>query len=192
LLYPLRVPTAEGIVERARAILEDGQHQTELPRAEQLSQLDLGWLDTPLLHLGIYLLLAALLIVVVVWVVRRLRPLDHSDAVEPLSPLESRKASFSSGAADALARAGRYGEAIHALLLDTLAALSRSAELPPSLTSREIVAGVRLPPAAREALAGLTLSVEVSRFGGAEPGEADYRLCVDRFHTFVATYRAAA
>ena len=57
-------------------------------------------------------------------------------------------------------REGRFAEAIHALLLETLAALSRAARLAPSLTSREIVARVPLPARAREALAGLVAAVE--------------------------------
>jgi hypothetical protein len=88
-----------------------------------------------------------------------------------------------------LADARRFAEAIHVLLLETLAALSRAARLAPSLTSREIVSRVPLPARAREALGGLVLAVEVSRFGGAPAGETDYRACLERFHAFLETYR---
>ncbi|HEY6098515.1 MAG TPA: DUF4129 domain-containing protein, partial [Anaeromyxobacter sp.] len=78
------------------------------------------------------------------------------------------------------------------LLLETLQALSRAARLAPSLTSREIVERVALPSRAREALEGLVLAVEVSRFGGAPAAEGDYRACRSRFHAFLDTYRGAA
>jgi hypothetical protein len=94
--------------------------------------------------------------------------------------------------AEALAARGRFAEAIHALLLETLDALSRAARLAPSLTSREIAARIPLPAPAREALSGLVLAVELSRFGGAAAGETDYRACLDRFHAFLETYRSAA
>ncbi|HYD39842.1 MAG TPA: DUF4129 domain-containing protein [Anaeromyxobacter sp.] len=91
-----------------------------------------------------------------------------------------------------LAAAGRWAEAIHALLLETLAALSRAARLAPSYTSREILERVRLPLPAREALEALVLAVEISRFGGVPAGEAEYRSCLDRFHQFLDTYRRPA
>ena len=90
--------------------------------------------------------------------------------------------------AERLAAAGRFAEAIHVLLLETLSALSRAAQLAPSLTSREIVARVPLPARARDALSGLVLAVEVSRFGGAAAGERDYHACLERFHAFLETY----
>jgi hypothetical protein len=92
--------------------------------------------------------------------------------------------------AEVLARAGRFGEAIHALLLRTLEELMRRLDrpLPRSRTSREILAETRLPDEARGALGHLVSAVEVSFFGGAEPGEDDYRTCVERFRRFAEVY----
>jgi len=70
--------------------------------------------------------------------------------------------------------------------------ITRASRLAPSLTSREIVTRVALPARAREALSGLVVAVEVSRFGGAEPGEREFQACLDRFEVFLATYRGAA
>jgi hypothetical protein len=92
--------------------------------------------------------------------------------------------------AEALARAGRFGEAIHVLLLRTLEELVRRLErpLPRSKTSREILVEVRLPDEARGALSHLVSAVEVSFFGGSEPGASDYQVCVERFRRFADAY----
>jgi len=51
---------------------------------------------------------------------------------------------------------------------------------------------VPLAPRARLALRGLVHAVEISRFGGAEPAEEDYRACRERFDEFLATRGAPA
>jgi hypothetical protein len=94
------------------------------------------------------------------------------------------------GDAEALARRGAFGEAIHVLLLRTLQELARG--LPtaraPSLTSREILARVDVSPDARAALHGLVLAVELSHFGKEHPGEDDYRRCLEHFHRCAGSY----
>jgi hypothetical protein len=93
--------------------------------------------------------------------------------------------------ADELAREGRFGEAIHTLLLRTLrelAARSRAA-LPRSLTSREILARVDLGADARAALGDLVTTTELCHFGDEEPGATDYDRCRRQFHLFAAAYQ---
>jgi len=94
------------------------------------------------------------------------------------------------GDADELARRGQYGEAIHVLLLRTLQELARRLpeRLPPSLTSREILGRVRMPDEARRALSVLVSAAEVSHFGGAAPGEADFAACRQHFQRFAEAY----
>ena len=183
---------AEGAAERVERILEDGGYQRSLPKdLPPLSDFSfsLGPFET-LVRILIWTALAVVVALAISWLVTRLRgrALDvevaEGSAAAPLDvPLDS---------AERLAAAGRFAEAIHVLLLETLAALSRAAQLAPSLTSREIVARVPLPERARDALVGLVLAVEVSRFGGAPAGEADYRACLARFHAFRDTYRRGA
>jgi hypothetical protein len=98
------------------------------------------------------------------------------------------------GDADALAAAGRFGEAIHVLLLRTFEELMRKLDrpVPRSRTSREILAEVPLPDEARGALAHLVSAVELSFFGGAEPGAEDYRTCVATFQRFATVYSKSA
>ncbi len=184
--------TAAAVRERAARILSSREYQRELPQAAPPPRIELplSGLAALLRVLG-WTGVAVLLVLVAVWTSRRLRrapgDVEVREAPAPAAPVAIPIAS-----AEALAAAGRYGAAIHALLLDTLAALSRAARLAPSLTSREIAERVPLPAPARDALAGLVLAVEVSHFGGAEPGEGEYRACLDRFHAFLDTYRSAA
>ncbi len=90
--------------------------------------------------------------------------------------------------AEALAAAGRFGEAIHVLLLRTFEELLRARRAPddPALTSREVAARARLDEPPRVALGGLVDAVERSLFGGREPGRVDYERCVERFRTLKA------
>ncbi len=184
-------PAAEGIRERAREILGDGAYQTALPAdvAESSFNLPLGPLEV-LLRVLFWASLAILAGLAAGWLARRLAP--HPRDVEVSDEAGAAAAAIPIASAEAFARQGRFAEAIHALLLDTLEALSRAARLAPSLTSREIVERVPLGERARGALEGLVFAVEISRFGGAAANEADYRACVARFEEFVESTRGAA
>jgi len=182
----------ERLAEDARRILEDGGYQRSLPQESpplELHSLSLGPLDT-LLRILLWALLVVAALVALAWLVQRLRGRARDILLEPEQgpvPL-----AFPVTSAERLAAEGRYAEAIHVLLLETLAALSRARKLAPSLTSREIVGRVALPRPAREALTGLVQAVEISRFGGAPAGEPDYRACLERFHAFLETSRLSA
>jgi hypothetical protein len=177
--------------ERARRILEDGGYQRDLPTAPTPPSpgshpFSLGSMEF-LVRALLWAALAVAVALLATWLWRRLsRGVKDATAAAPeVAPaLEVPIAG-----AEALAAAGRFAEAIHSLLLETLAALSRAARLAPSQTSREVLARTPLPGRAREALAGLVSAVEISRFGGAEATEADYRACLERFQAFLETYR---
>jgi Domain of unknown function (DUF4129) len=85
--------------------------------------------------------------------------------------------------ADALAREGRYAEAIHLLLLRTFEVLTHrmGSRLAPGMTAREAVTRLALPPPARPALADLVQAVETTNFAGRSASHADYRRCAERF-----------
>jgi uncharacterized protein DUF4129 len=177
---------------RARALLQGGDFQTSLPKDPVVPSsfdLPLGPLEL-LLRLLLFTALGVLVVLAVVWLARRLAPAGRDVEVGDAAP--AAPAAIPIESAEALAAEGRWAEAIHALLLETLEALSRAARLAPSLTSREIVERVPLPAPARDALGGLVAAVEISRFGGAEAGEPDYRACLSRFRAFLETYRSAA
>lgn len=75
--------------------------------------------------------------------------------------------------ADALARAGRFEEAIHLLLFRSIDELSgrRPGVVKPALTSRDIAELPALPPDARDAFVRLAQAVETTFFGGRPAGE---------------------
>jgi hypothetical protein len=178
--------------EKAAAILREGGYQATLPRdpaSPHPFELPLGPLEL-LLRLLLWTAVAVAGVLAISWLARRLSRAP-SDVEVPDAPAATPLA-IPVASAEALAREGRFAEAIHVLLLDTLEALSRAARLAPSLTSREILARVPLPARAREALTDLVAAVERSRFGGADAGEEDYRSCLGRFHAFLDTYRGAA
>lgn len=87
--------------------------------------------------------------------------------------------------AERLAAAGRYGEAIHLILLRFLADMRHmtSVVLADSSTSREILRSPSVPAALRDGLATLVGAVELCHFGGHE---ADQKL----FDHCAAAYRA--
>jgi hypothetical protein len=177
---------------RAEAVLAAGDYQRALPEepAPPAFQLSLGPLEL-LVRILLWTALAVLVVLAVSWLVRRLAAGARDvEVAEPAGAAAVPELRLESAAA--LAAAGRWAEAIHALLLETLEALSRAARLAPSLTSREIVERVRLPAPARDALEGLVVAVELSRFGGAPAGEGDYRACLSRFRAFQDATRSAA
>jgi hypothetical protein len=189
---PARAVAPARIREQVAQILKDDAFQATLPREPPTDafHLPLGPLEL-LLRILLFAALAVLVVLLATWLARRLGR-GVADVAVDGAPAAGAPVQIPIASARALAAEGRYGEAIHALLLETLEALSRAARLAPSLTSREILARVRLPVRARDALAGLVVAVEVSRFGGAEPGEPDYLACLDRFEAFLASYRGTA
>jgi hypothetical protein len=79
-----------------------------------------------------------------------------------------------------LAKAGRYGEAVHVLLLQAIRQLGSETPPPDSRTSRELLRQFTLAGAAREAFAGLVAAVERNLFGGEVVGREQYEACVAR------------
>ena len=78
--------------------------------------------------------------------------------------------------ADALARAGRYAQAVHALLLGVLAALTADGRWPRAATAREIAAG----HANGSDLGRLVESAERAHSGGEPATEREYRAALAR------------
>lgn len=89
-------------------------------------------------------------------------------------------------AADRLAGAGRYGEAIHFLLLNGLQHAGRRARqrIPPALTNRELLRALPLAENMARALSVLVRLSERSHFGDAAPSAADYQLSREKFQLF--------
>ena len=87
--------------------------------------------------------------------------------------------------ADDLAGRGQYGEAMHVLLLKSLAEirLRLGTSFAVSLTSREILRKVSLPQMGTGALGAIVQSVEQTYFGGRPARREDYLGCRQEFET---------
>jgi hypothetical protein len=192
LLLAAAMPS-DQIGERARAVVSRSAYQTIIPEEPRPLTWDLP--PGPVVLILKVLLAAGLLaaaFLAAAWLARRLAPGLRDGEVVDEARMAADLPVFRAGAAEALAATGRYAEAIHTLLLETLTALSGAARLAPSLTSREIVSHAPMPTRARDALRALALAVEITHFGGAEPNEADYRACRERYQAFLETYRSPA
>ncbi len=78
--------------------------------------------------------------------------------------------------ADALAREGRFAEAVHHLLFRSIEDIAsrRPKLVRPALTSRELASSQLIPARARELFTGIARLVERSLFGGAPVSKADW------------------
>jgi hypothetical protein len=79
--------------------------------------------------------------------------------------------------ADALAKSGRFDEALHLLLFRSIDDLTgrRPGVVRPALTARDIGALEVIPPAPREAFGRIAAAVERSFFGGRRAGEGEFQ-----------------
>lgn len=96
--------------------------------------------------------------------------------------------------ADDLASRGQYREAMHVLLLKSLAEirLRLGTSFAVSLTSREILRKVSLPQDGTGALGAIVQSVEQTYFGGRPAGHEDYLGCRQEFETLKRSLAAGA
>jgi hypothetical protein len=96
--------------------------------------------------------------------------------------------------ADALARNGRFAEAIHHLLFRSVEDIAnrRPALVRPALTSRELAAAQAIPARARELFAAIARLVERSLFGGRPVNEDDWLRAREAYSDFAlaAAWRA--
>jgi len=206
---------ASDPVETARAILARERYQTELPVSSAPARVDPahppapwpeaergpdhgGQVVVPLpgSTMGVLFLIA----IVFVGLVLILRSLPGSsspdvDGVAPVSPEKGTPMRPQRLAdADALARGGRFAEAIHALLLHALVEMSRrvQAAAPPAATSREILGSAAVPAAVRGALGPLVSAVEWVHFGPGTAGPEDYATCLAHYQRFQEACRHTA
>jgi len=116
---------------------------------------------------------------------------DGDDALEP----GPRAPEVVLGAADELARQGRFVEAMHVLLLQALAEIRRrlDEEFAVSLTSREILRSKRLSDDLRRPLREVVARVEWTYFGEHPAVRDDYLACRTSFNALTtALHRSAA
>lgn len=119
---------------------------------------------------------------------------EWSDGAEEGGAGEASSPEAVAAAADDLARQGRFGEAMHALLLQSLADVRKrlDEQFADSLTSREILRSTKLPAEGREPLREIIARVERTYFGEYAAGPQDYRACRDRFAELAHVLHAAS
>ncbi len=108
---------------------------------------------------------------------------DWSEARIDGLPGSARSDTDALASADELAQQGRFVDAMHILLLQSLTDIRRrlGIELADSLTSREILHGTRLPPQGRASLREIVAAVEWTYFGGHPAALGDYSACRKSF-----------
>ena len=118
---------------------------------------------------------------------------NWSGGAEEGGPLEASAPEAVAAAADDLARQGLFGEAMHALLLQSLADVRRrlDEQFADSLTSREILRSTKLPAQGREPLREIIARVERTYFGEYAAGRQDYIACRERFAELERALHAA-
>ena len=97
-------------------------------------------------------------------------------------------------AADELASAGRFVEAMHVLLLQGLAYMRErlDQQFSDSLTSREILRSTNLPESARVSLRDVVARVELTYFGKRPAALADYMACRESFNVLTRALHPGA
>lgn len=129
------------------------------------------------------------------WTLRRPRRASVQDieAEQDWTPEEAGARSWLEEA-DALAREGRFAEAIHHLLFRSIEDIAqrRPAIVRPALTSRELAASQGIPGRARDLFAGIARLVERSLFGGRPVKERDWLEARETYAGFAlpSTWRA--
>ncbi len=202
-----------GVPERARAILADPRYQTRLPKHEAPQDLDDEGrprapsrdLDLPaaaapvisagaeLMRIVFLVLLVAVVALVLAWVVRtvmermgRARAGGEGEAPGTGGEIGPEREPDLEDATR-LAAEGRYGEAIHALLLAAIHHFAARAHMTvqPSRTSRELARLLPLRSESRAAFDELVRAVERTLFGGEAAGPEDYQRSLERFRALV-------
>lgn len=211
--------SAEKFDESFRELKRDSSLQFELPPAEpkEVPNPPPGWLQAILDFLaaifgfiGIFLpfifygLLALAVLAILYFVMRevvdvrwgkkKLKTEPVKKVEKPLYAPTSDEARVLLETVDALAAAGKYGEAVHTLLFRSIQDidLKRPNTIRRSLTSREIAGLDILTPATRDAFSLIGRVVENSYFGGHPIGQPDFEKCREAYVQFAVPQAWAA
>ena len=117
---------------------------------------------------------------------------DEPDREEPTAE-NAKFTPVAAGDVEALAREGRFAEAVHALFQITVNMLARDGRLvlEDAMTGRETLGRARMDDSARAALRELVGMVEYSLFGGGAVGPDQYQRCAASFRLLASTSSTA-
>ena len=195
-------PGRQSDIDQARkAAMERGAYQTDLPlgrgKRPPEGESMFGWLDALAPFMGFLIRAVAILAIAILLIFVVRSALDRL-AENRAHAGEADRAAVSIRGEDfridmdeirLLAGAGKFGEAIHALLLRTLQELCRlsALEIGQAKTSREILQEFPLESAPRRDLAALVNATELAYFGLRDATDDDYRDCLSHFERFVSS-----
>jgi hypothetical protein len=192
---------AEDVSRSRDRVLADSRYQTERPEPEQKPQIEPFTIPPWLAKTIFWAVIVGVAAVVLFFLFNlaldylrdrtafkrnRDRPAEVIQRVET-PPAERRRADPGTLAeADRLAAEGRFGEAIHLLLLVAMARLHRELgpRVAPAMTGREVLRLPALPGATVEPLTRMVRLSEINHFGGRRAAEPDYRDCRADFLRF--------
>ncbi|MGF1631360.1 MAG: hypothetical protein ACFCUT_17950 [Kiloniellaceae bacterium] len=192
---------AEEISQSRDRVLADSRYQTERPEPEQRPEFEPFTIPPWLAETIFWAVIVGVAALVLFFLVNLLldfardrtafkrnrdRPAEGIQRVE--TPLAERRSidPRSLAEADQLAAEGRFGEAIHLLLLVAMERLHRELgpRVAPAMTSREVLRLPALPGATVEPLTRMVQLSEINHFGGRHAAAPDYRDCRADFLRF--------
>jgi hypothetical protein len=195
LCLPLAAQTPQEVQKTAEQVIRKLDLQTTLPREPEKPRFTFQ-LPAEVLWLVIVVALGVLL-----YAFRDFIPIWKwgqggawtSEEAAPANG-EARAPAAVLGAADDLAAEGRFVEAMHVLLLQSLADIRAGLDeqFSDSLTSREILRSTRLSDAGRASLRDIVNRVEWSYFGDYPAALPDYVACRESFNALVQALRGGA
>jgi hypothetical protein len=187
----LSPPPAEQIARAVREVYADERVQREFPeprvesRPARVEVPDWIGVGARIVFWTVFVLAAAALLAIAVRAIAGRRARDRGLRATPAVPSETRGAAPpppSLADAERYAAAGRFDEAVHALLLGAVETVACSvAAVPDHWTSREVVAGLALDGPRRGDFARLVDSVEQSRFGRHPVGTEEWTVARSAF-----------
>jgi hypothetical protein len=186
LANPLLAQTAQQLHQAAHDAIRKLDLQLDLPREAEESSLVL-----PSVILWIALIGGGAMLIYSLWDMLPVWRIRRSGAwYSPVAEADNTSLSQAAAvvtASDELAQQGRFDEAMHVLLLQSLTELRRrlDEQFADSLTSREILRKVRLSQDGRSAFGEIIAQVEWTRFGQHPAVLAEYLACRESFSRLV-------
>jgi hypothetical protein len=195
LCLPLGAETPQDVQKIAEQAIRRLDLQTELPRVPEPPRFTFKLPDEVLwvvIVIAVALLLYAFRDLIPVLRSRQSGAWDGEEAAP--TAVAGRSPAAVLGAADELAAAGRFVEAMHVLLLQGLADIRArlDEQFADSLTSREILRSAKLSEVGRRSLRDIVDRVEWTYFGEHPAALADYVACRESFHALAQTLEQGA
>lgn len=182
--------SGEAVREAVEDELSSWSYQRTLPEIQtDVREIDLD-LPPGLAEVLGWTAIAIVAIVALVWLYRLLADRRASAVIdetetETVPALKRVAPSDLLAQADRLAAEGRYGEAVHVLLVGTFGGFAEAGArfVAPPLTSREVLADAPLRDTVKAALGELVTVVERAHFAGREIGRRDFERCRDSYRS---------